>query len=129
MIVDAAKPDATQYTAQYELLRSQIIATMRNAAQGDTAGAPRGVGLALLLSEGMPGWLKTVEAVLRAARAPQAADSGDPVQHEESSQSSTGSVWSSSLQRHEVTTLLASLVLSTCPLVHQPSMEEDRSWQ
>jgi hypothetical protein len=123
MIVDAAKPDATQYTAQYELLRSQVIATMRNAAQ------PRGVGLALLLSEGMPGWLKSVEAVLRAARAPQAADSRDPVQHEESPQSSTGSVWLSSLQRHEVTTLLASLVLSTCPLVQQPSMEEDRSWQ
>ena len=118
MMADSAKPDATQYTVQYELLRSQVIGTVRYAAQGDPAGGPRGVGLALLLSEGMPGWLKTVEAVLRAALAPQAADSRDPVCHEEPRQSSAAPVWLSSVQRHEVTALLASLVLSTCPLAH-----------
>ena len=130
MMADSAKPDATQYTLQYELLRSQVIGSAGNAvlaammvvvlvcAQGDPAGGPRGVGLALLLSEGMPGWLKTVEAVLRAALAPQAADSRDPVCHEEPRQSSAAPVWLSSVQRHEVTALLASLVLSTCPLAH-----------
>jgi hypothetical protein len=82
MIVEAAKLDATQYTMQYELLRSQIIGTVGNGARGNTAGQPRGVGLALLLHEGMPGWLKTVEAVLRTSLAPRAIDFLDPSPHE-----------------------------------------------
>jgi hypothetical protein len=68
MIVEAAKLDATHYTVQYELLRSQIIGTAGNVAQGNTAGQPRGTGLALMLSEGMAGWLKTMETVLRSRR-------------------------------------------------------------
>jgi hypothetical protein len=91
MNVEAAKLDLTQYTVQYELLRSQVMPPAPNAARGDTAADPqRGVGLALLLSEGMPGWLKTVETVLRAAIAPQAAE---PALHQPSSQSSAASVW------------------------------------
>src|SRR5690348_879055 len=82
IIVEAAKLDATQYTVQYELLRSQIISTTGNVAQGNTAGQLRGIGLALMLSEGMAGWLKTVEAVLRASLAPRALDSSGPSSHD-----------------------------------------------
>jgi len=101
MIVAGTMLDAMQYTVQYELLRSQVIGTVGDVARGNTGGQTRGIGLALLLSEGMPGWLKAVESVLRASLAPRAFESP---------------VWLSSVQRHEVTTLLASLVLSTRPL-------------
>jgi len=113
MIVAGTMLDATQYTVQYEMLRSQAVG---DVARGNTGGQARGIGLALLLSEGMPGWLKAVEGVLRASLAPQAVDSPGAAPYEGSTQSSAVPVWLSSVQRHEVTTLLASLVLSTRPL-------------
>ncbi len=113
MNVEGTMLDARQYTSQYELLRSQVIGTVWDATQGNTAGQPRGIGLALLLSEGLPGWLKTVEAVLRASLAPPTADSPDSSPPESSAGCSVTPVWLSSVQRHEVITLLASLVLST----------------
>ena len=58
MIVEAAKLDITQYTVQYELLRSQVIGSAGNVSSGNAADQRRGVGLALFLSEGMPGWLR-----------------------------------------------------------------------
>jgi hypothetical protein len=127
MIVEAAKLDAMQYTVQYELLRSQVIGTMGNVTRGNTAGQPRGIGLALLLSGGMPEWLETVEEVLRASLASRAVGLPEPSPHERSSPWSTAPVWLSSVQRHEVTTLLASLVLSTRPFARQSSREEYRS--
>ena len=127
MIVEAATIDVTQYTVQYELLRSQVIDPTGNSARGDKAAdQPRGVGLALLLSEGMPGWLKTVGAVIRTALAPRVADSRDPVPQEGSPPSSATPVWLSSV-RHQVTTLLASLVLSTRPVARQSSRGEYRT--
>jgi len=124
MIVEAATTDVTQYTVQYELLRSQVIDPTRNSARGyKAADQPRGVGLALLLSEGMPGWLKTVGAVIRTALAPRVADFRDLAPQEGSRQSSAAPVWLSSVRR-QVTTLLASLVLSTRPVAHQSSREE-----
>jgi hypothetical protein len=129
MIVIATKLDDAQYAVQYELLRSQVIGPAGTAARGDaSADQPRGVGLALLLSEGMPGWLKTVETVFRTALAPRAADSRGPVPHEGSPQSSAAPVWLSNVQRQEVSTLLASLVLSTRPVEHESTREEYRSW-
>jgi hypothetical protein len=119
MIVEATKLDVTQYTVQYELLRSQVIGSAGNAV---LVGQPRGVGLALFLSEGMPGWLRTVETVLRTALAPRAADATDPAPNEGSPQTSATPAWLSSV-RHEVTTLLASLVLSTRPVAHQALRE------
>jgi hypothetical protein len=118
MIVEATKLDITQYTVQYELLRFQVI-----GSPGDVvlAGQPRGVGFALFLSEGMPGWLRTVET-LRTALAPQAVDATDPVPHEPSPQTSATPVWLSSV-RHEITRLLASLVLSTRPVANQAVRE------
>jgi hypothetical protein len=119
MIVEAPKLDVTQYTIQYELLRSQVIGSVGNAV---LAGQPRGVGLAVFLSEGMPGWLRTVETVLRTALAPRAADATGPAPHEGSPQTSATPVWLSSV-RHEVTALLVSLVLSTRPAAHQALRE------
>lgn len=113
MNVEGTGPDARQYTVQYELLRSQVIGTVWDIARRNTACQPPGIGLALLLSEGLPGWLKSVEAVLRASLAPRAADSPDPSPPESSAGCSTAPEWLSSMQRHEVTALLASLVLST----------------
>src|SRR5690348_5280232 len=66
----------------------------------------------------MPGWLRTVETGLSTAHAPRAADATDPAPHEGSPQTSATHVWLSSV-RHEVTTLLASLVLSTRPVAQQ----------
>jgi len=88
MIVEGARLDATPYTVQYEMLRSQVTGTVGDLAQGQTAGPPHGLGLALLLSEGLPGWLQAVETVLRASLAPRAVDASTPAAHE----SSTG--WS-----------------------------------
>jgi hypothetical protein len=128
MIVAGVSLDTMQYTLQYEMLRSQVIGTVGDAARGNTGGQARGIGLALLLSEGMPGWLRAVEAVLRATLAPRAFDSPDPAQHEGCTECSSAPVWLSSVQRHEVTTLLASLVLSTRPLARQSSREGYQSW-
>jgi hypothetical protein len=115
MIVEGAKLDAMQYTLQYELLRSQVIDT-REVVRRNTTGQLRGIGLALLLGEGMPGWLKAVEMALRSSPAPRAVDSPAPSPHRSSTVCSAASVWLPSVQRHEVISLLASLVLSTRPL-------------
>jgi hypothetical protein len=126
MIVEVTVPDVTQYTAQYELLRSQVIGPAGISTRGDKAvDQPRGVGLALLLSQGMPGWLKTVGSVIRTALVPRVADCRDPAPQVGSPQSSAAPMWLSGV-RHEVTTLLASLVLSTRPVVRQSSTEEYR---
>ena len=125
MIVEATKLDLTQYTVQYELLRFQVIGSPGN---GVLADQPRGVGLALFLSEGMPGWLRTVETVLRATLTPRAVDAPDPAPHEGSLPSSATAVCCLASVRHEVTTLLANLVLSTRSAVHQSSREGYRSW-
>jgi hypothetical protein len=110
MIVEAAKLDATQYSVQYELLRCQVIGTAGSATQGSMAGQTRGIGFALLLSEGMPGWLRTVQSVLRSSLAPRTVDSPDP---EMMPRPGVARVWLPTVLRDEVTILLASLVLST----------------
>ena len=122
MIVETAKLDATQYVMHYELLRSQVVAAMGNAALG-IAGQPRGVGLALLLSEGMPGWLQTVEGVLRASLAPRAVDSAFPSRREDLPRYGAAPGWLSGVPLQELTTLLTSLVLSTRPATHAGARE------
>ena len=93
MIVEAVELDLTQYTVQYELLRSQVIGLAGNAAPGDTAADQRcGVGLALFLSKGMPEWIETVETVLRATLTPRAVDAPDPAPREGSRPSSATAV-------------------------------------
>jgi hypothetical protein len=102
-----------QYSLQYELLRSQVIRSAGSVTQGSVGGQTRGIGFALLLSEGMPGWLKTVESVLRASLAPRAVDSPDPARPETVLRSGAARIWLPTVLRDEVTMLLASLVLST----------------
>ena len=95
MIAEVTKLDVAEYTVQYELLRFQVIGSAGNAV---LAGQPRGIGLALFLSEGMPGWLKTVGAVIRTALAPRVADSQDVAPQEGSPQSSAAPAWLSSVR-------------------------------
>ena len=108
MIVETAKFDAMQYSVQYELIRSQVIGTAGSVTQGSTAGQTRGIGFALLLSEGMPGWLKTVESVLCASLAPRTVDSPEPARPENVPRSGTARIWLPTVLRDEVTMLLAS---------------------
>ena len=112
MIVEAARFDAPRYTIQYEILRSQVIGIAGNVAREITAGQPRGIGLALFLNEGMPGWLRTVEQVLRDSPGPRAAGLPDSCPQEDLRRHSAP-VCLPNVQRHQITTLLASLVLST----------------
>lgn len=112
MTAEASALNPAQYAVQYELLRSQVIGARGDLAPASGAGQPRGVGLGLLLREGIPAWLKAVEAVIRASLAPRTADAQPPasvrlVAHGEVP------TWLSNVQRHDITTLLASLVLST----------------
>jgi hypothetical protein len=114
VIIEANSPDVTQYTAQYELLRSQVIGDCGGeAAQSEMAAQPRGVGLALILREGMPGWLNAIAAVIRALQAERTNGMGQPSAPQRSAACSVTSPWLSGVQRHDVTTLLTSLVLST----------------
>jgi hypothetical protein len=97
-----------------------------------TAMQPRGTGLALLLREGLPAWMRAVRQVLNASVAlppstivltsigsfPIAVGAPDvPV--------SSASVLPPA-QRRDVTTLLASLVLSTCRWVGSATKQECR---
>jgi len=118
MIVTATKLDVAQYTVQYELLRFQVIGSAGTVVPGQ----PRGVGLALFLSEGMPGWLRTVESVLRTAFPLHAVETTDPAPPERCPETNATPVWFSSV-RPEVTRLLASLVLSTRPGANQALRE------
>jgi hypothetical protein len=110
--------DAAEYTLQYELLRLQIIGT---------GGQARGIGLALLLNEGMPGWLRAVERVLPSSLAPRKANPANVTPHEVSMENVAVPAWPSIVQRHEVAALLANLVLSTHPVACQSSREVYRS--
>lgn len=105
MIIQTAALDVTHYAAQYELLRAQVIGTAYERAWRHEAQPPRGIGLALLLREGMPGWLKAVEALIRASPAPPTSEG--------SSLGRIAPLVLPSTQRHDITTLLANLVLST----------------
>jgi len=118
--------DPSQYTLQYELLRSQVIGTRSGAA--GAAGQPRGVGLALLLREGMPGWLRAVEVVTRAAATGRTAGAAASPASEPPGGCRSAPAWLPGVPRHELTALLTSLVLSTRPVAPSSAREEHRSW-
>ena len=114
MIIEANPPDVTQYTAQYELLRSQVIgARGGDAPQSQMAAQPRGAGLALILREGIPGWLNAIAAVMRASQTEQTKGTGQSSASGRSAACGVTLPWPSGVQRHDITTLLTSLVLST----------------
>ena len=116
MTVPTEALDARRYAAQYELLRAQVMGTPRDMAWGHEASQPRGIGLALLLREGMPGWLKAVRAVLRASLAPPASDTGAGAARPGLDSRAADATLPRTFaypQVHDITILLASLVLST----------------
>jgi hypothetical protein len=129
VIIEAIPLDTTQFTAQYELLRSQVIGAAGDAPRPALAAQPRGVGLALLLREGMPGWLNAIDAVIRASLAKPTVDAGRPPAPEHSAECGTVPPWPSGVQRQDVTTLLTSLVLSTRRVERSSPREGYRSCQ
>ena len=127
MIAEAVAVDTSQYTAQYELLRTQVIAAQCEAMRPDAVCQPRGVALALLLREGMPGWLKALEAVIRASSAARTLDAAGSVLSQHPGEYTPAPTWLSCVSRHDFTTLLASLILSTRSLERSPT-EGYQSW-
>jgi hypothetical protein len=122
-ITKAEAIDVTRYTVQYELLRGQVVGVANDMTR--SGDAPRGIGLALLLREGMPGWLRAVDAVML-----QATKSPDdhrqlPLENTVPHTVAPVSLWSGEL--HNVITLLASLVLSTRHFAELSPTGRDRS--
>lgn len=116
MITAEYKLDATLYSVQYEFLRSQVLESSVSA----TASLPHGLGLSLFLNEGMPGWMNGVTEVL----APRSMDSA--ALQREWQQPDTGTGKLLGVQRNEVSTILASLILSTVPAVRTSQREGHR---
>jgi hypothetical protein len=127
VIVDAVPLDARPFTAQYEVLRSHIIGAAGDGAQRELGAHPRGVGLGLLLREGMPGWLNAIAAVIRASLAQRIIDIPLRSLAEPSADRGIASPWLSSVQRQDVTALLTNLVLSTRRVEHSSPREGCRS--
>jgi hypothetical protein len=116
MIVNTEALDVRQYAAQYELLRALFSGSSRNRAFGREARQARGIGLALLLREGMPGWLKAVEPMLRVALASPASETsarGVLLSPQTPAADVAMPRTFAHAQHHDITMLLASLVLST----------------
>ena len=118
MTVDAVPLDARQFAAQYEALRSQVIGTA-----GDGAQREPGVGLGLLLREGMPGWLNAIAAVIRASAAQQITTIPPQPPAEPPAGRGVASLRLSSAQRQDMTALLTDLVLSTRRVEHSLARE------
>lgn len=127
MIVDAVPLETGPFTAQYELLRSHVVGAARGSAQGEPGAHPRGVGLGLLLREGMPGWLNAIAAVIRAAPAQWIVTIPPRPPAEHPAGRGVASPWMSSMQRQDLTALLTNLVLSTRRVEHASVREGSRS--
>lgn len=107
--------DIGRFTVQYELLRAQASASCALRASGGALCPPRGVGLGLLLREGVPGWLKALQSLVRPTLALPCAD--DTIEVPSALSGAKGDIDRpmalGSAQQHDITILLASLVLST----------------
>lgn len=112
MIIAAISIDTTQFTAQYELLRSQVVAAAGDAPQTGLGAQRRGVGLGLLLRDGMPGWLNAIDAVICGAEAQRPLGASTLPPAEPPAERSIAPPWLSG-QCQDITALLTSLVLST----------------
>ncbi len=131
--------DVRQYATQYELLRSQFTGAASGTDAGCAGMQPRGTGLALLLREGLPAWIRALRQVLRASLAPSGAGVvGSPAKDATPIGSYAVAVGTPevtvpsasllpSAQRRDVTAILANLVLSTCRLVGSAQGQEYRS--
>jgi hypothetical protein len=127
--------DVTRYAQEYERLRSQVNGVSPQRSVGSAVPPVRGLGLALLLREGLPAWMRAVRQVLseaaasaagNAATAPRAPAATSPLA---AGADGSGVAMSSSAlvepeRQHDLTTLLASLVLSARRTTDAASMKE-----
>jgi len=111
-------------TAQYELLRSNVIGAAGKALQGHLGAPSRGAGLGLLLREGMPGRLNAIEAVVRASLTSRTSNAPLPAPPGRPAEGAFASPWLSGVQRQDITALLTNLVLSTRRVEHSCSPRE-----
>ena len=113
MIIDDAPLGAARFTAQYELLRPHVVTVAGDAAQREPGAQPRGVGLGLLLREGMPGWLKAIDAAIRTSAAQGTTNTSLASPAERPAEFRIASTWLAGVKRQDITALLTSLILST----------------
>jgi hypothetical protein len=137
----AVDVDVTRYAQEYERLRSQIGAASTGRPFGPAPPPPgHGIGLALLLRDGLPAWIRAVRHVLSQAAASAYGSAGAAVPSHSArafpaiplpgagGDGSGVSMSSSPLvepaRQRDVTTLLASLVLSARRTADSASMKE-----
>lgn len=65
-----------RYTQEYERLRSQVRAASPQRASAALTPPLRGIGLALLLRDGLPAWIRAVQQVLSQAAASADGNAG-----------------------------------------------------
>jgi hypothetical protein len=87
------------------------------------------VGLALLLCEGMPGWLKALEGIIRASGVLRTANAAEVPAAQPPSAYGAAPEWLGSVPQRDLTALLANLVLSTRCVEHPIPKERYRSCQ
>jgi hypothetical protein len=132
----AAAVDVTRYAQEYERLRSQIGPALLHRAFEPATPPARAIGLALLLREGMPAWIRAVRQVSSEA-ASSPAGIGSPASTPRAPSSpvlavsadGSGAATSTSTlietgRQRDLTSLLASLVLSARRTTEAKSMKE-----
>jgi hypothetical protein len=87
------------------------------------------VGHALLLYEGMPGWLKALEGVIRASGVLRTANAAEVPAAEPPGAYRSAPEWLGSVPHRDLTALMVNLVLSTRCVEHPISKEGYRSCQ
>lgn len=110
--------DVARYATEYERLRSQINGAPPERPLTPASAPLRGIGLALLLRDGLPGWIRAVQRVVGEAAACAA---GTPALRSALPAADAGGSGASSsscplvgpARQRDIATLLASLVLST----------------
>jgi hypothetical protein len=125
----AIDADVTRYAQEYERLRSQISAASSERPFGPALPPPgRGIGLALLLRDGLPAWMRAVRQVLSQAAASAYGSAGAAAPShsarvfpaiplpgacgDDSGVSMSSSPLVEPARQRDLTALLASLVLS-----------------
>jgi hypothetical protein len=83
----------------------------------------------LLLREGMPGWLKAIDAAIRASPAQRTADTSLTPPTERRAEISGAAPWLAGATRQDIAALLTSLVLSTRRVERSSPMEGYRPCQ
>ncbi len=129
--------DVTRYAREYERLRSQVngVSPLHQFATPPASG----IGLALLLRDGLPAWMRAVRQVLSQAAASAAGNAGAAPSHSPRAPPaipllaarvdgsgvpiSSGPLVEPARQR-DLTTLLASLVLSARRTTDTAPMKE-----